>query len=111
MKTQNKKNEAIYFFRSERNTKGNHGFFNPSKFFVEIVSEISYRDINIMRFIGVVDDAGNKMDVTAKEIHDFENGKIGRLVFDWDGMYDTSYYVRESDLTDSEKQMTGMFEE
>ena len=101
MKANTLKNEPIYFFRSERN--GN--FYNPSKFFVDEVKQISLNDINIMPFMGVIDDAGNKMDVTGKEIRDFEKGKKSRLVFEWDGIYDTSYYIRESGLTDEEKTL------
>ena len=100
MKT-NLKNEKIYFFRSERN-KVTNNFYNPSKFFVDVVDKISYRDITIMPFVGVIDDAGHKLDITAKEIHDFENGKRGRLVIEWDTIYDASYYIRESYLTDNE---------
>lgn len=98
------KSEQIFFFRSERNKLKNH-YNNPTKFFVGIVDEISYSDINIHRFIGVVDDAGNRLNVTAKNIHDFEKGKTGRLVISWDTIYDTSYYVRESALTDEEKYL------
>jgi hypothetical protein len=110
MKKDNLKSEPIYFFRSERNTQYNHGFYNPSKFFVEIVNQISFRDIMIVPFVGVTSDNGNKMDITAKEIRDFENGRLSRLVFNWDNEYDTSFYIRESGLTDSEKAMTKLFE-
>ena len=109
MRKQNFKNEPIYFFRSERNSR--NGFYNPSKFFVEVVSQISYRDINIVPFVGVVDDAGHKIDLTAKEIRDFEKGKTSRLVIEWDTIYDTSFYIRESALTEEEKEMFGFFNE
>lgn len=108
MKTNNLKNETIYFFRSQRNTEHNHGFYNASKFFVGTVNKISLKDISIVPFVGVIDDAGNRLDITAKEIHDFEKGKSQRLVLDWDGIYDTSYYIRESGLTQEEKEMTNI---
>lgn len=99
----NFKKEQIHFFRSERNTR--NGFYNPSKFYVGEVNEISYKDINIMPFVGVIDDNGNKINLTAKEIHDFENGKTTRLIIEWDTIYDTSFYIRESGLTEEEKNM------
>jgi hypothetical protein len=95
-----KKNETIFFFRSERTTR--NMFWNPQKFYAGIVNEISYKDISIVPFVGVIDDVGNKLDVTATQIHDFEEGRTGRLIFEWDTIYDTSYYVRESELSDEE---------
>jgi hypothetical protein len=97
----NLRSENIHFFRSERGGQ----FYNPRKVYVGVVDNISMRDVNILPFVGVIDDNGNKMDVTAKEIHDFENGKSERLVFEWDTCYDTSYYVRESGLLESEIEM------
>jgi hypothetical protein len=101
------KNERIYFFRSKRNTEHNNGFFNPSKFFVDTVDstdrELEY--ISIGNDGQLYNNAGNSLNLTEEEMKKFDNGECGRIVFDYDGIYDSSYYVRESHLTADEKEM------
>ena len=98
--------EPIYLFRSQRNTKHNYGFYNPSKFFVSIVGSTD-RELEDITIVDgqIYDNVGNPLNLTEEEMNKFNNGESGRIVFEYDGIYDTSYYVRESHLSDDEKAM------
>ena len=99
--------ETIYFFRSERNTEHNHGFYNPSKYYIGTVEGITSKDLSDLTINDgkVYDNAGNLLPTSEEDIERFQKGELSRLVIDWDGIYDTSYYVRESSLNDDEQSM------
>lgn len=103
------KNEDIYFFRSGKNTIQND-FFNPSKFFVGTVSSIN-KELEYLS-IGddgqIYDNAGNPLNLTEEQMEQFNNGESGRIVFDYDGIYDSSFYVRESHLSEDEKALISL---
>lgn len=99
--------ELIHYFRSERNTEHNHGFYSPSKFYIGTVEGIISKDLaNISIDDGMIyDNAGNLISIMEEDIDRFQKGELKSLIFDWDGIYDTSYYIRESALSDDERAM------
>ena len=103
----NLSSEPIHYFRSERNTEHNRGFYNPSKFYIGVVEGITSKDwADISIDDGkIYDNAGNLISIIEEDIDRFQKGELRSLIFDWDGMYDTSYYIRESALSDDERAM------
>ena len=99
--------EPIHYFRSERNTEHNHGFYNPSKFYIGIVEGITSKDLADISIDDgkIYDNAGNLLPILDEDIEKFQKGELNSLLLDWDGIYNTSYYIRESALSDDERAM------
>ena len=104
---ENLSREPIHYFHSERNTEHNNGFYNPSKFYLRIVEGITSKDLaNISIDDGkIYNNVGNLLSIMDEDIDRFQKGELKSLIFDWDGIYDTSYYIRESALSDDERAM------